>query len=994
MMSERRGMIGPYCLLETLGQGGMGIVYRAEQSLTGQEVALKTLRVMDQNLIQSIRREIQVLARIRHPGVIRIIDHGIQAGVPWYAMELLEGAPLRAWRSDIFRSSRSAGGDDSVHTVTGDIIDRDTNEDVLVEDPDQTIVYDYVNKQSCFTKAGPGMARSMLEEKYSAGGIVPMVLPEQSIRAIIGLVRMLCAALSYLHGEGIIHRDLKPDNVLVRADGRPVIVDFGLFAQIGVEVSREVLHIDNRLTGTPHYMAPEQIRGDFVDARADLYALGCIFYELLTSFPPFGPPSSKVGSASQVITDHLYKTPLPISSVISNIPDVLNDVVHRLLEKEPRRRFGYAEDVALALTPLLSDPMDMAHLPASRHYLYRPGFCGREWQFAELEHHLELLQYGQGGLVLLSGESGVGKTRLAMELGRSATHKAIRVIIGECLVERRGPLQALRKPLQIIADLCRSEGEQETQRLFGNRCPVLAVYEPSLLGLPGLVYPEPEVLPPGEAHVRLFSYLTHTFEALVEKNPTMMILDDIQWADDLTIGFLIFLTQLGRLESMPFLVVITCRSEEVPEAKGVETLMSLTGLQRYYLDRLDTQAVSQMISDMLAIEVPDPRFVEFLHNHSEGNPFFIAEYLRAAVEEHVLARDWQGHWHIAEIGSDREFTSAFLPLPHSLRMVVNQRIDRLSPPVRACADIAAIIGRESRTSLLQGLMQGEDGEFLDHLSELFRREVMEEFKPGQLRFVHDKIREVIEEALEPERRKALHRQVALALEQVSFGQESGELARIGSHWEQAGEPTQARNYYLKAARIEVANYAFNRADRMYEKYCALSDTPDQESIGVRLDWVTQCLAHLGKMDLAIKQINLAMDESHHISDPNLEALSYLRMGEIKYLDSEFREARSYYEHALTAFQDRADLIHQAMALERLAILNRYENRLDSARAMYLEAISIYHQSGDYVSEGVTTGNLATLLDVQGQSQEADRLYRQTLELARDAGNELCAMSRF
>src|SRR6185437_381642 len=106
----------------------------------------------------------------------------------------------------------------------------------------------------------------------------PEPIPEGELRDFLTLMARLCETLAYLHGEGIVHRDIKPQNVIIRPDGRPVLLDFGLASYSGAG-GRESLDVGGKVEGTPEYMSPEQIRGEYVDARADLYAVGCILYE-------------------------------------------------------------------------------------------------------------------------------------------------------------------------------------------------------------------------------------------------------------------------------------------------------------------------------------------------------------------------------------------------------------------------------------------------------------------------------------------------------------------------------------------------------------------------------------------------------------------------------------------------------------------------------------------------------------------------------------------
>jgi len=169
------------------------------------------------------------------------------------------------------------------------------------------------------------------ERRPAAGG---QLLPA------LRVIHELCLTLAYLHGEGIIHRDLKPENILLDADGAPVLVDFGLAARSPWRGGREILDIA-ATQGTVAYMAPEQILGQFVDARTDLYAVGCLLYEAVTGRPPFlGERPAKV------IGQHLSAAPRVPSDFVDGVPLGLDSLILRLLQKSPRKRPGHAADVA------------------------------------------------------------------------------------------------------------------------------------------------------------------------------------------------------------------------------------------------------------------------------------------------------------------------------------------------------------------------------------------------------------------------------------------------------------------------------------------------------------------------------------------------------------------------------------------------------------------------------------------------------------------------
>jgi serine/threonine protein kinase len=577
--------IGSYRILELLGQGGMGAVYRAEHRENLSQVALKTVSVADEWAVSSLRREIHALSRIRHPQVVRILDEGIEGGMPWYAMELVDGITLRQYADQLFASdsddavpaSGRAPGlrEDAVPVESGQQAKGWWTRSLAPDEGELTRSFSgwrSVRAARSRSRRSPLGRRSELEERAGS--------PEE-LRAVAGgrlaevltLVRRLCAPLSFLHGEGIVHRDLKPDNVLLRlARGerqaraleepgfRPVIVDFGLMSQFGGQLSREALEVRGGASGTVAVMSPEQILGETMDARADLYALGCILYELLTGRAPF-----EGRTPGAVLYGHLNATPPLPSRLASGVPAALDELVLRLLAKKPADRLGHADDVAAALQALGAHH-DSLPAPAPRPYLYRPDFAGRRESLDQLSHQLARLEQGIGGLTLIGGESGVGKTRLAVELARRAERRGIVVLAGQCS-SGGAPLHPLKPFLQHVADRCLEHGAPEVESLLGPRARLLAGFEPALAGLRGLEdHPAPPELPPREARLRLFQALIESIRALAAATPFVLILDDLQWADELTMGWLRGSRGPEALRGLPVSIVGTYRTEEAGEA--------------------------------------------------------------------------------------------------------------------------------------------------------------------------------------------------------------------------------------------------------------------------------------------------------------------------------------------------------------------------------------------------------------------------------------------
>jgi eukaryotic-like serine/threonine-protein kinase len=273
--------VGPYEVLAPLGAGGMGEVYRARDTRLGREVALKIISdgaVLDRERLQRFEQEARLAGSLNHPNLVVVHDVGSDGGAPFLVTELLEGESLR------HRLSR---------------------------------------------------------------GRLPL-------RTAVELGVQLAEGLAAAHARGIVHRDVKPENVFLTSGGRAKLLDFGiakLTAPRAIEGPRNLL--DTTLTpeglgtqpgavlGSPGYMSPEQVRGDPVDARTDIFSLGAVLYEMLAGAPAF-PAKSFIESGHAILESE--PPPLPES-----VPPSVDLLVRRCLEKEPARRFQSAADLAFAL---------------------------------------------------------------------------------------------------------------------------------------------------------------------------------------------------------------------------------------------------------------------------------------------------------------------------------------------------------------------------------------------------------------------------------------------------------------------------------------------------------------------------------------------------------------------------------------------------------------------------------------------------------------------
>jgi serine/threonine protein kinase/tetratricopeptide (TPR) repeat protein len=971
-MGDPGRAIGDWEILEVLGQGGMGVVYSARRRGSGERGALKTLGAPRHDLLVALRREIHALARIDHPGIVRILDEGVEGGIPWYAMELVEGVPLREWCAleaidpGFFEPwwERGAISDSTTAVVTRN----SAPPDLGMEEGEEPV---------------PERPRG-----EAGGGILERILE---------VVLRLCEPLAFLHGEGIVHCDLKPENVIVRDDGQPVLVDFGVTTFWSGRANRERLFVEpgDVVAGTPLYMSPEQAAGDPLDARSDLYALGCLIQELVTGRPPFVK-----GSPTRILRRQIEDPPPSPSRFVTGVPAGLEELLAALLAKSPKERCGHALDVASAIARLLGRPLPEPAGPRrARSYLYRPELTGRDEIVASLDRRLDELMGGRGGVALFAGESGAGKTRLANEIGRLADRKGARVLAGECLRlgtggsgagSAAGPLAPLHDLFEAVGDRCREGGEEEVDWLLGGDLRILARFDPSFGSLPGAERcPEPDDLPADAGRRRLWGAIGRTLGRFAVDRPILLVLDDLQWADDLLLGLLDHLAA-PELSPPGVLLLGTFRSDEAPEP--LRRLARRGGVLRLEVGKLPPGALVGMAADMLALPEAPAGLARFLAERSGGNPFFVAEYMRSAIGEGIVWRDGTGRWRAP--GED-ESAYARVGLPDSIHELISRRLDRLGAGERRLAELAAVIGRELPADLLvlaawpEGVPASDRATWDDLMSrttELVAGQVLEPAAEGRLRFVHEKIREIAFESTEPAVRRVLHRRAADALEGLPEEERGDRLGEIAWHRQEAGETVRARECWLVAARRAAANFALGEAERGYRGHIALAPAPDRERVAARNELAREVFLVLGRTHEAIASHRLALDEARAIGDSFGEGSSLQGLSTCHRTLGEIDEAIRWGEQSLSVFRRLGDGAAVGMSLTILGAAHAAAGRLARAESLFEQALARHREGGNRKLEAITLSNLGEIERSSGRFPRAHELQRAALGIHREIGN--------
>ncbi len=438
----------------------------------------------------------------------------------------------------------------------------------------------------------------------------------------------------------------------------------------------------------------------------------------------------------------------------------------------------------------------------AERYRARPrgAMVGRERELASLLSGLDDSASGRGRLFLISGEPGVGKTRLADEVAAVADAKGMALLIGHCT--EHDEAVAYLPFVEILENFVdRVANPDRLRSALGDQGPELARLLPKLKNILPELSP-PLELPPAQARRHLFNCFCDFAARVTRERPMLMILDDLHWADDSTLSLLDHLTQ--RLSGLPLLVVGTYRDAQLNVTRGLaktlEDLLRGRSATWVRLKRLSRDEVAAMLKSLSA-KSPPASVVSEIYAETEGNPFFVEELFRHLEEENRLY-DSAGLFR-----SDLKL--AELEAPPSLRLVVARRLGRLSDPTQKMLATAATIGRFFSFELLQTSRAADADSLLECVEEAERAGLIFPVaeSPGtRLEFSHELIRQAVIGGLSAPRRQRLHLEVADAIERIcsatmesTYAESLDEhVAELAHHYARSGNATKAVTYSLRA----------------------------------------------------------------------------------------------------------------------------------------------------------------------------------------------------
>jgi len=873
-----------YERIRIMGSGSLGTVYHAIDHLNHQMVALKLVghtansqgSSTTHNRALTLAHEFQILASLRHPHIISVLDYGFDAeGRPFYTMQLL--------------------------------------------DQSDTIL------------------------RYGQA---------QPIYRRIQLIIQMLQALAYLHQRGIIHRDIKPANALVDSAGHLRMLDFGL----------AVLHkhdIGVGVVGTLKYIAPEVLQGEGVTQAADLYAVGVIAYELLTGRYPF-----PAGNANQLIDEVLTRMPdlsplrklthqnhndaagvtqdLTIEEIEATIPlhealapvnqstahhttdpdevdyernlndDLLIQIIHRLLVKDPALRYQSADSVIRDLSAAIGTRLPPETRAIRESFLQAAAFVGRKHELDQCKAALKESLRGHGSSWLIIGESGIGKSRLLNEVRVHALVKGATVLIGSRSKSNPTPFDIWRGPLRQLV---------LSTQLRPKDLSILSDILPDIEQLVG--HTVKPLLASNEKHLQ--ARLNRTIARIFQQHqyPIVLLLEDLH-EPDINLDPLRLLTE--DMRQYPLLIIGTYRCDTKPILPD-----ALQDMNVLSLERLPEPDIAELSASMLGAHVgTQPEVVAMLQRETEGNVSYMIEVLRTLADE-------AGRLHNIDLVELPEQV-----VSRSLHDIMAQRIEQLDASILPLLQFAAAMGRQLDLDLLQALAPDHD---LDHWLLRCSNAAILDVHDGNWQFNHDKLRLYLLDTLTDEQTQQIHQRIAQTIEQVYAQNLDTQLFRLMIHWHHAANLDKEWQYTQLASQETQSITSFNYAQNLYERALELVAYVDQPPPIIEQAVLYQHLADAcsltGSDNQAEQYYQKALALYQLVDDPRGIAQVMLGLGKFIYnLNQDCTQALIYFENCLQRYRTMDDQQGMATALDYTGRCWMAKGEYDTARDYFEQSLEL------------------------------------------------------
>jgi serine/threonine protein kinase len=748
-------------LMRRLGNGGMGVVYEAYDQKRDKTVALKTLINAEPAYIYRLKTEFRSLSDVAHPNLVSLYELESDGRYWFFTMELVNGVNFL----DYVRDSETIGIDKSVLSLE----ELDTLE---------TLPLPISTRAQSFNEGRLRLALKQLAEGLNA-----------------------------LHENGKLHRDIKPTNILITPEGRLVILDFGLVA----DIAKQKQEPSQAIVGTPSYMSPEQIAQRPTSAASDWYNAGVMLYEALTGRLPFD------GSLVDVLVKKQSVEPTPPREISLEIPEDLSRLCQDLLRLRPESRPTGGEVIRrLEGEMKIVEPTAEIHEPDEQ-------LVGREQQMKVLEDAFVTVQKGKALTLYIYGTSGMGKSALVRHFLQKLVKRDRSVVIleGRCYERESVPYKALDGVIDSLSKYLVSLPQLKADALMPRDVPALSRLFPVMLRVKSVLNApqrEQEIPDPIALRRRAFAALRELLGRISDRQPLVIYIDDLQWADADSAALLEEL--LRQPDAPPLLLIVSFRSEDMSSKPFLKLLLEQIGGETSHgiaVEPLTEKEARDLTASLLPMELTGRESrLEDIVREAAGSPFFIEQLSRYTL-------------------SCEETTRGI-----KLLEMIEGRLQQQPAGARRFLETLSVAGRPMSPNVIHqasGLEGDEDFLISSLRAAKLLRSVGEDYG---VELYHDRIREALASSLETESVRQIHRRLVQTL--LLKGLDDPEA--LFEHYLGAGEQEQASRYAALAAKKAAGALAFDRAALFYRRALELAPAVGANRVELRAE-LAQALANAG-----------------------------------------------------------------------------------------------------------------------------------------------------
>jgi tetratricopeptide (TPR) repeat protein len=610
-----------------------------------------------------------------------------------------------------------------------------------------------------------------------------------------------------------------------------------------------------------------------------------------------------------------------------------------------------------------------------------PVTVGRAPYLAALDAQLDATRTGRGGVAILAGEAGVGKSRLVAEARARAAQRDMSILEGRCFEPDR------TLPYAPLLDLLRTHlGAQPS----GATARDVAAAAPELVWLlPELARLLPDVIPatpldPEQDRRRLAHAFLRLTAQLAAARPLLLVVEDLHWSDDASLDLLLHLAR--RLATHPIVLLLTYRSDEVNP--GLLHMLALLDRERLAselaLPRLTPADVDAMLRAIF--DQPQPIRADFLravHDLTDGNPFFVEEVIRSLVAGGDIFRAG-GRWERRAL--------AQLRIPRSIHDAVLRRTRQLSAEAASVLRLAAVAGRCFDFAELQALTGHSDAHLFDLVRELVAAQLVVEESADRFAFRHALTRQAIYAELLARERRALHLAIAETMERLHAGILESSLADLSYHFAAGEAWAKAMEYGERAGAHALSLFAPEAAVEHFTRaldaraHLAIAPSPDLHRERGR------ALSLLGDFERALGDYRAVLELARAAGDRLAEWQALIELGGL-WAGYDFARAGQHFEQALALAHtlDRPEA--EAESLAQLGIWHLNDERTDEAERCLQSALVCFAQAGDRLAVARTLDLLGTVSDIAGDVAAMRQRCEQAAALYRELGDHRGALVR-